>query len=163
MDTVCGHVEVEEHVSCSCGCAVTPESCNANQQFLFYECRCVCNNHDDRDACLARGWNWSRDTCTCTCPNTPYPACPNNFMFDYLTTCSCIPLHNPASLQLLTLLILTGLGFTSAMLSLLGCYYTKTGLFLRNYQHPSNDEAIIEDQDDLHKFNEDVINALLQQ
>ena len=77
---------------------------------LLFIHRCVCKNHHERDTCLGRGWIWNKDTCRCMCPDQPYPTCPNNYMFDYLTTCSCIPLHNEASVEIITMIILTSLG-----------------------------------------------------
>ena len=105
-ETVCGDVKVEDHLRCGCGCQLTGKNCSSNQEFLPYECRCACTNHHLRDDCLARGWNWDRKTCACTCPNLPYPTCPNNLMFDYLHTCSCIPTHNQATLQIISFFVL---------------------------------------------------------
>ena len=120
-ETVCGVVEMEEHLECGCGCDVSRAMCNVNQQFLEYECRCACNNHNERDTCLAIGWHWDRDTCKCMCPHRPYPTCPNNYMFDYLDTCSCIPVHSEATLGLLTLLVIV----TVLTFSALGYYASK--------------------------------------
>ena len=105
-ETLCGDLEVEEHLRCGCGCQLTEQSCGSHQQFLPFECRCVCTNHQERDACLARGWSWDRSSCACTCPHRPYPTCPNNLMFDYLETCSCIPSHSRATLQTVSFFVL---------------------------------------------------------
>ena len=130
-ETVCGHVEMEEHVSCSCGCDVAPDTCNANQQFLEFECRCVCNNHRDRDTCLNRKWHWDRDTCTCQCPDQPYPTCPSSYTYDYLSTCSCILIHSDARMDLVTLLVLSSLGLTLSIVAVIGVYSSKTEIFRR--------------------------------
>merc|ERR1711988_1522006 len=104
-ETLCGEVEVEEHTQCGCGCELSGESCASNQEFLPFECRCVCTNHHQRDDCLARGWTWDRTNCLCSCPNLPYPTCPNNLMFDYLETCSCVPTHSRAGIHTISLAV----------------------------------------------------------
>ena len=109
-DTECAHVEVEEHVTCECGCPVSPDTCTSEQTFLPFECRCACTNHSARDACLARGWRWGRDTCRCECPGE-HLSCPTGHVYDYLATCSCVPSHAAAGVELWA-----GLGLAAALL-----------------------------------------------
>ena len=106
-ETRCGHIEIEEHLTCGCGCDVTDDTCTEDQTFLQFECRCVCNNHNDRDLCLARGRRWDRDSCTCQCPGGPYPTCPNGYVYDYLNTCGCVAIHSQASAKIMTMFVIT--------------------------------------------------------
>lgn len=127
--SLCGEVEVDEHLHCQCGCPITEHNCGANQVFLPYECRCSCTNLKERDTCLAKGWHWDRDTCQCMCPGRPYPSCPSSYMFDYSVTCSCIEVQNTAFTELELVVLIFSLGLIGGVASFLQCYKRKTGLF----------------------------------
>jgi len=125
-DTTCGHVEIEEHLTCGCGCDVTEDTCTDNQMFLQFECRCVCNNHHERDTCLSRGWRWDRDSCTCQCPGAPYPTCPSGYVFDYLITCGCVAVHNEASTEIVTLFVIASALFLTSVVTVASLLISKS-------------------------------------
>lgn len=125
-DTTCGHVEMEEHLTCGCGCDVTEDTCTENQMFLQFECRCVCNNHNERDTCLSRGWRWDRDSCTCQCPGAPYPTCPSGYVYDFLKTCGCVAIHNEASTEIVTLFVIAFALFLSSVVTGVSLFISKS-------------------------------------
>lgn len=129
--TVCDTVQVEEHTACECKCHLGPSSCpSSSHTFLPYECRCVCRQEEGRGACLARGWEWDATSCSCLCPGRPYSSCPSGYVFDYQTSCTCIPIHLKGSFTQLevTLVILAG-SCLLIVVSVGQCYRKSVGLF----------------------------------
>jgi hypothetical protein len=79
-NSVCGHVEVEEHVECGCDCPIRAEDCHRarigdptsqhvpEKYFDSGSCRCACRNTDRRHSCITDGMDWDDSTCRCRCP-----------------------------------------------------------------------------------------------
>ena len=81
-DSVCGHVDVEEHESCTCDCPLRSEDCHHaivgdttsphvdDKYFDSASCRCLCRNREVRHACISSGMDWDDSLCRCTCPKS---------------------------------------------------------------------------------------------
>jgi len=96
--TVCTEVEVEVHHECGCGCKFQPEQCLPYLQYYHPpSCRCMCTAPADSTSCTGTGKVWDQATCQCTCPQHSYQQCSTGYMFDYVSTCSCVLIYSTAS------------------------------------------------------------------
>jgi len=91
----CAHVTVEEHTECGCACELRREECdNETHNFRPELCTCECNDTPAKRECLNQGRTWSEESCTCGCPLSLISECPEGFLYDFNTTCSCVAVIN---------------------------------------------------------------------
>jgi len=87
----CAHVTVEEHTECGCACELRREECASDTHNFRPElCTCECRDTRAKRECLDQGRTWSEESCSCGCPLSMISECPEGFVYDYNTTCSCV-------------------------------------------------------------------------
>ena len=129
-ETQCGFVEVEEHIGCACDCPVQSHHCRSEDQ--YYEpgsCRCLCRDQVARNECIVRGMQWDPVNCMCICPMASWKVCSTGYMFDFRTTCQCVPVSTTASLGLM---VAVAVLLTCTLITSIGIYVmyrSQTGLF----------------------------------
>lgn len=140
-ETVCGHVEVEEHVECGCDCPIRSEDCRrarigdptsqsvVEKYFDSGSCRCLCRNTERRHACIVSGMEWDESTCRCRCPLSRWQHCSTGYVFDYENTCRCVPTSMTASLGLIAALIVLIVCILVTAVGFFTMYRRQTGLF----------------------------------
>lgn len=128
---VCDTLQVEVHTSCQCGCPISPADCpgQGSHYFLPYECRCACRQEEGRGSCLARGWYWDPASCDCMCPGRPYPGCPSGYVYDYQSSCSCVPIHVMGFTEIEVVLVIFGGSCLVSLISMVQCYRQGVGIF----------------------------------
>jgi len=91
----CSFVQLEEDSSCSCGCLHEQmTSCSSRQEFSNSRCKCECLEDKEEKLCLDQGRMWDTDKCECSCPMSRLQPCSTGFVFDHVSTCSCVPEHS---------------------------------------------------------------------
>jgi len=97
-ETLCTEVEVEVHEQCECGCRIQPDQCLPGLQYYHQpSCRCICSDFAVRSSCIQSGYVWDPQTCQCQCPAHSWQQCSTGYMFDYVSTCSCVQISSVAS------------------------------------------------------------------
>ena len=127
--TECGFVEVEEHVDCACDCPVQAHHCRADQYYSPSGCQCLCSDQQARHSCIMRGMQWDPTNCMCVCPMASWKVCSTGYIFDFTTTCQCVPVSTTASLGLM---VAVAVLITCMLMSFIGVYVmyrSQTGLF----------------------------------
>jgi len=103
--TVCTTLQLEVHHQCQCGCHLKPDQCHPQLQYYHRpSCRCICSDFAARASCINDGKVWDPDTCSCQCPSHSWQLCSTGYMFDYVSTCSCVQISTVASKNLLATL-----------------------------------------------------------
>ena len=129
----CGHVHVEEHLSCHCHCPISPQECtrepNIARRFDEGTCRCVCTDTQARRRCISRGMNWDESNCRCVCPISLWRYCSTGYVFDYENTCHCIPTSMTASLGLIAAIIVLITCMVGTAIGGFIMYRKQTGIF----------------------------------
>ena len=140
-NSVCGHIDIEEHVECGCDCPIRPEDCHRarigdptsqhvpEKYFDAGSCRCLCRNTDRRHTCISRGMEWDDSTCRCRCPLSRWQHCSTGYVFDYEDSCRCVPTSMTASLGLIAALIVLIVCILVTAVGFLTMYRRQTGLF----------------------------------
>lgn len=118
--TECGFVEVEEHVDCACDCPVQAHHCRADQYYSPSGCQCLCSDQQARHACIMRGMQWDPTNCMCVCPMASWKVCSTGYIFDFTSTCQCVPMNATASTGLLAATIVL---MTCLVVSVVGGYF----------------------------------------
>ena len=85
----CGHIFVEEDISCSCDCQIQERDCSIEQSYDRSSCQCLCKDQSSRNECISRGMEWDPLTCTCICPESLWKICSTGYFYDYFT-CKCV-------------------------------------------------------------------------
>jgi len=129
-ETLCTEVEVEVHDQCECGCRIQPDQCLPGLQYYHQpSCRCICSDSSARYSCLRRGSVWDPDSCQCKCPAHSWQHCSTGYMFDYVSTCSCVQISSTASKSVLAAIFIV---MASIMVFVVGGFLMfryKRGLF----------------------------------
>ena len=87
-------VKVREDLECECGCAVARDTCRGpHHRYDEDTCACRCDNAREAAACSGPGRAWSPHTCSCACDGATWRLCPTGYLYDGVTSCSCVPVH----------------------------------------------------------------------
>ena len=140
-NSVCGHIDVEEHIECGCDCPIRPEDCHRarigdptsqhvpDKYFDSGSCRCLCRNTERRHTCISSGMEWDESTCRCRCPLSRWQHCSTGYVFDYENSCRCVPTSMTASLGLIAALIVLIVCILVTAVGFFTMYRRQTGLF----------------------------------
>jgi hypothetical protein len=131
-ETECGFVEVEEDVGCVCDCPVKPQDCTADQVYEAGSCKCLCRDQEARNQCVRDGMQWDPVNCLCICPISEWKVCSTGYIFDFTSSCQCVPTSTTASTGLVAAVIVL---ITCFLITIVGGYVMfkrKMGIF-RNF------------------------------
>ena len=140
-NSVCGHIPVEEHLECGCSCPIRAEDCHRarigdpssqhvpEKYFDSGSCRCACRNVERRHTCITSGMDWDDSTCRCRCPLSRWQHCSTGYVFDYESSCRCVPTSMTASLGLIAALIVLIVCILVTAVGFFTMYRRQTGLF----------------------------------
>ncbi len=129
-ETECGFVDVEEDVGCVCDCPVQPDDCRQEDQ--FYEpssCQCLCRDQEARNRCVRDGMQWDPVNCLCICPIAEWKVCSTGYIFDFTSTCQCVPTSTTASTGLVAAIIVLVSCFLVTMVGGYIMFRKRVGLF----------------------------------
>ena len=118
-ETQCGFVEVEEHVGCQCDCPVQAHHCRSDQYYEPSSCRCLCQDQGKRNECIMRGMQWDPVNCMCICPMASWRICSTGYIFDFSSSCQCVPTSTTASTGLIAAIFVL---LTCIVVSTVGAY-----------------------------------------
>jgi len=90
----CSTVAIQEDTACRCDCLKEQETCTRDRQaFNTNSCMCECKEEEEYSLCRDKGRVWDYKECVCSCPLELVKPCSTGFIFDYTSTCSCVPEH----------------------------------------------------------------------
>jgi len=88
----CATITIEEDTACQCDCLQEQKTCpNTRHSFDSQSCSCQCQNEKEYTLCRDQGRLWDTDECVCMCPVDMVKPCSSGFIFDFTSTCTCIP------------------------------------------------------------------------
>lgn len=146
-ETLCSEVEVENHDECECGCRVQPDQCLPGLQYFHKQsCRCICSDFKARSSCLVSGHVWDPDTCQCQCPAHSWQLCSTGYMFDYVSSCSCVLINNTASKNFLTAFFILIASFTVFVIGGFLMFRYNRGPFKVKLEEPPRKRSIFMSQ-----------------